>query len=347
LVIFNKSELSPQEFAKLKYCQLYLPGAFLIILVLAGCASFSYLTDFEDNSEKIPTPSDCGSCHILQFQEWSLSRHASAFSNPRFLEEFHEAGDDDCLTCHAPMGVLTDNAIPRPFNSEDGVDCISCHYADGTMNGRHGSTALFPPHPVAEKVDFYSGNTACMPCHGETAEEYEDRANDKQYPLCLECHASHVVRSASQGTGLFSNMLVSFEERVETYSHNISFVTLSDLQDVIKLTAKRLETDIHSIEIAIDNGLPHNLPTGTFGEKSIGLRVAFLQGDQLVQETVLHVGDESKPLISAATKSLKVKIPADLSTDATLRITIERISGANSARPPVRIAESIIPLPAI
>jgi hypothetical protein len=317
----------------------------ITLFVINGCSSFSKLTAIEADSTDGPIASDCGSCHVSQFKEWSLSRHASAYRDSVFQAEYSEGGDADCLVCHAPLLVRDDEPIPRPYNLAGGVDCISCHYLNGKMHGPHRASALFQPHPVEEKDEFYLRISLCARCHGETADEYEAEAKDHTLPTCLECHSAPVSRTASQGTDFLSDTLVSFEEQVETRSHDISLAAKMIDPSLMPITVTSLEDNSEQIEVEIVNNLPHNLPTGNFGQKSIRLLVPSSPGNKSNSQATALIADEAHPLAPGATAKIRLGIPTLLQTGDMVLIRLERLGAPADTRPPVILASKSFKLP--
>lgn len=310
----------------------------VMLLIINGCSSFSKLTDVGVDSTDGPIASDCSYCHVLQFKEWSRSRHASAYESSVFQAEYIQAGGDECLVCHAPLLVRNDESVPRPYNPAGGVDCISCHYSEGKMHGPHGASALFEPHPVEQNDEFYLGVSICLKCHAETVDEYNNIAKDQSLPNCLECHAASVLRTVSQGTNVFSNMLVSFEKQVETRSHEISLAAQRIETTLTPIAVTCLQDKGEQIEIGITNNLPHNLPTGTFGQKSIMLIIQFLRDNQRSGQATQLVADETQPISPGDSKKLRIPIPANVQAGGTMLIRIERYGAPADPRSAVRLA---------
>jgi hypothetical protein len=317
----------------------------ITLFIINGCSSFSELTSIEIDSTDGPIASDCGSCHVSQFKEWSLSRHASAYQNSVFQAEYSEGGGEDCLVCHAPLLVRHDEPIPRPYDLAGGVDCISCHYFEGKMHGPHRASALFQPHPVEEMDEFYLGVSLCARCHGETSEEYQTEAKDHSLPTCLECHSAPVLRTASQGTDFFSNTLVSFEEQVKTRSHEISLDAQTIDPSLLPFTVTYLQSNNKQIEVEIVNNLPHNLPTGTFGQKSIRLFVQSSPGNKSNSQATSLIADEAHPLAPGATIKIRLQISTLLQTGDMMLIRLERFGAPTDSRPPVILASKSFTLP--
>lgn len=151
--------------------------------------------------------STCASCHPLQFDDWSRSRHALAMGPglAAQLQDGEQAGA--CVPCHAP---LTEQGAD-PFLMADGVSCAVCHMRAGqTFGPARRETTLLPlvassasPHgkiqtrPIFEQADF------CAGCHhfpagtapvvaGSTLQntyaEWQNSRAAREGRTCQSCH---------------------------------------------------------------------------------------------------------------------------------------------------------------
>lgn len=299
-----------------------------------GCAPFAHLTTSAEDETKGPTAADCGSCHILQFQEWSASAHAQASTHPAFQEAMATGADDDCLGCHAPLAIRRGDGEARAFHREEGVTCVSCHLSQGTMHGPHPSSALIHPHPVQGGDAFYLGIDICATCHAETAAEYRAATPGQEAPPCLSCHAAPRRRTASQGSGFFSKALVAFEDEVVTRSHAIALNAMAPGTDLPGLALAGPEQP-GRVAIDITNTLPHNLPTGTFGAKRIELVVRFLLAGQEVAVERRAVSADQDALAPGATKRLLFPLVGQAPPADSLQVGLERHSVPPGSRPGV------------
>jgi hypothetical protein len=329
----------------------YLKKILLIALCLAfsgGCASFQHLTTYQEDKKEGPQAADCGSCHVLQFKEWSDSAHAHAYQNVSFQEAFHDSGGEECLGCHAPLEIRQGNTEARSFNRDEGVTCISCHLSQGRMHGPHKSSALLHPHPVQDEDNFYLSVEICAACHGETYNEYRAIAERKEVPACLACHAATRQRTASQGTNFFSNALVAFEDEVSTRSHRISLDNMELASGSIHLAVLGLEHTLPKgrVEIVITNNLPHNLPTGTFGEKNIKVTVRLLQAKKVLVENVAIVSNEQMPLMNGDVKRVAIALADTIQHADSLEIRLERHTTLAGSTPAILLLAKTISLSA-
>jgi hypothetical protein len=133
---------------------------------------------------------DCRSCHPAQFAEWSVSRHAVAWTNPP-LKAFAELslGLEDCVKCHAPAPVLVTGAADLPRersrDRETGVDCLTCHLATHGIAGPRGNGQA-PCAPAAREE--LRGSGVCKGCHRTIALDWEESPAAAKGLQCRDCH---------------------------------------------------------------------------------------------------------------------------------------------------------------
>lgn len=319
---------------------------FLGLAFICGCASFQHLTTLQKGGKEGPKSADCGSCHLLQFQEWSGSPHAQAYVNESFQQAFLDGGDEECLGCHAPLEIRQGETLPRSFNRDEGITCISCHLSQGRMHGPHKSSALFHPHPVQEEDDFYLRVEICAACHGETYEEYRRIAEKREVQTCQQCHAAPKQRTATQGTNFLSKALVSLEDEVATRSHMIDLESMVVVPGAVHVAVLSWDRPLgqEKIECEIGNNLPHNLPTGTFGEKSIRLSLRFLKANTVYAEKTIVVSDEQAPLLAGDTKRFSISVPGMLQGADSMEVRLIRQASLASSRPAVILETKTISL---
>lgn len=317
-----------------------------VLVLLAGCTTFQHLTVLPADKADGPAASECGSCHIGQFEEWAGSTHARAFANPTFQALVAAEGGDECLGCHVPLEIRGGDIMPRSFHRDEGVTCISCHLWQDTMHGPHDSSALFQPHPVQAADRFYLTVEICAVCHGETYDEYKGEQAEGDVATCQECHAAKRQRTASQGSNIFSNALVAFEDDVDTRSHDISLEAMPIPLEVFRLAVLGLRIDENraTVEVEVNHHLPHNLPTGTFGTKSIRLEVCFLRDGLTVGTGGALVCDEQQALMPGNMKMVTVDVKGVLTGADTLEVRVERHASPESKRPEILLAATSLPL---
>lgn len=306
----------------------------VVLVLLSGCVSFEHLTSIPPDGITGPKASECGSCHVQQYREWQATVHAKASTSPTFLEAAGNPPEEECLQCHSPLGIRNGQVASRTFNREEGITCVSCHLVDGAMHGPHGSTALVSPHSIKEDRTAYTSPSLCAPCHGETHEQWQKATVGQTAPTCQECHQSSIQRTVTQGNNVFSDILVAFEKKETTRSHDINLERMAQFPGGITVTAppiSRAKTSPLELEVTIRNNLPHNLPTGTYGSKT--LRLVPVIGDKKQQG--VEIASAQQALAPGETK--KVRLPladSDLRSDH-IRLDLERHSESHSDRNPI------------
>ena len=306
-------------------------------LLLAGCTSFDHLTRIPPAGETGPKASECGSCQVQQYREWQTTVHAKASTSASFLEAAGNPPEEECLQCHSPLGVRDGTMVHRTFNKDEGITCVSCHLVDGAMHGPRGSTALVSPHRIQEDRTAYASPSVCAPCHGETLEQWRKATAQQNAPTCQECHQGSVQRTVTQGTNLFSNILVAFEQKGATRSHDINLERMARPPEGITITVppplKGPKAAV--IEVMVRNMLPHDLPTGTYGSKEIRLVVVSGKGERL-QEVV--ISNANHALTSGEAKKVQVSLAKIDHGSAPLRLDLERHSASFPDRNPIILA---------
>lgn len=314
---------------------LFLLGAALF----AGCTSFDHLTQVPATGTIGPKASECGSCHGQQHREWQATVHAKAFASPTFQEAAGNPPEAECLQCHSPLGMREGQLVSRTFNREEGITCVSCHLVDGAMHGPHGSSALVSPHPIKEDTSFTSPSF-CAPCHGETHAQWQKATTQHPAPTCQECHQASIQRTATQGTNVFSDLLVAFEKKETTRSHDINLERMAQVPGGVTVTAAPASgAKPAALMVTVRNNLPHNLPTGTFGSKTI--RLVPVIGDEKRQG--VEIASAQHALASGESKQVQISLPdADLRS-GRLRFTLERQSESHPDRNPVVLTSTALP----
>jgi len=301
------------ESYNIKLKVLFLPVT-LSIVCLVSCTSFEHLTASGDN---FAHAKDCGKCHVEIYREWSQSDHAKAYTNPYFRKATNNYTFESCIGCHAPQPGASDAApAARAAAREDGVTCVSCHLRDGKLAGPITPTGVIKPHPITVDEEFYRGVAICGGCHEGTLKEWNSVEGYKK--VCQQCHMQPVKREVTQATGEMSNIIVAFEKEGMLRRHDFSVSGDYIPGKIIGVTAERSGS---VLTVKVKNTLPHNLPTGDFGFRVLGLEaVAF---DKTDREIVLGKQELAPELSSAVAPNgvltWKVDIPPD-AVKASIRL---------------------------
>ncbi|MCW9045209.1 MAG: multiheme c-type cytochrome [Alphaproteobacteria bacterium] len=128
-------------------------------------------------SDYIGAPA-CRECHQVEFDQWSQSRHAKAFSS---LKNVEKDLDPNCVLCHTVgfnqiQGFLDLKSSPQLAN----VQCENCHGKGRTHVDSKGETPPTIKMTTPEKI--------CVQCHtdghspGFDFEKYWPKINHKNEP---------------------------------------------------------------------------------------------------------------------------------------------------------------------
>ena len=175
--------------------------------------------------ERSLAPVSCGTCHPLQFQDWSGSIHSKSMG-PGIAGQLVEMIKSDpasarsCFTCHAPLAeqaalVRGDGGlVPNPEVDADllgqGVVCASCHVRehqrfgpprrDGSVKDRVPRERL--PHNGLTRTSAFLRSEFCASCHQfapnglalngklleNTFEEWRASPAARRGQQCQDCH---------------------------------------------------------------------------------------------------------------------------------------------------------------
>jgi len=165
----------------------------------------------------------CGDCHRAIYDGWKKSAHASAMESRLFQDALKIAEADfgvqtrkNCLTCHAPVAVLTGDLELVKKVSWEGVTCDYCHsIQDVTTTGRNPkanvefslvksgpSKDLFSPAHGTRFSPLHTSPLACITCHEyanaqgfpvlATYSEWKNSTYGKGELGCQGCHMYRV-----------------------------------------------------------------------------------------------------------------------------------------------------------
>ncbi len=156
--------------------------------------------------------SSCASCHENVAREWARTTHATAWSDPRFLEDLKDRRKPEaCHTCHIPepLSGVAPGAKPRARDASQaawtnlGVDCNACHLgAKGEILGPLGSVTK--AHATSKSPAFTSEGQSqlCIGCHATTvgpvigiAQDFVETRQWEQGRSCVGCHMQALERA--------------------------------------------------------------------------------------------------------------------------------------------------------
>ncbi|MGV1099764.1 multiheme c-type cytochrome [Thiovibrio sp. JS02] len=323
--------------------------ATLLGLLLPACSPFSHLTTVENNGlhPHGPEAQDCGGCHIEQYQEWQGSAHAQAYRNPRYQAILAEGVDDACLGCHVPATVPAGGEPPAPrrYNLADGVSCLACHLREGRMLGPEAGSALANPHPIQAEPEFFRGAALCGSCHTEAYADWQaSRQAGPALPTCQECHMPRVFRTATQGSNLFSRILVSFEKARPTRRHSFAFTHLAEMNSAVRLALADWQPNrADTLGVTVTNLLPHRLPAGYFRNRPARLQVTLLDREEAILargQIPLSAGDT--PLAAGEARLLAVPLSPETgpTKNPAAQAAVELILGSLAHEPELVLARA-------
>jgi len=266
-------------------------GIGLALLAAACTVPVPFARDwlFSTERDQLPQAADCSRCHLEVYEEWSSSAHASAWKSPSFARVTADHTAGACLDCHAPgpLGARGEIAL-RPDHRDEGVTCISCHLSTDPAHGRlamrgpHERTSPVEVHPVVVDPLFLEPEL-CGTCHRGVLEEWNASPlpADGERETCQHCHMPEVRRTIeSYNPELpYSGVFVALERAIDGRRH--LFAVPEDASDDVELRA--LEARGGALGIEVRNGLPHAIPTGTFGRREARLRVSWSGGEREIR----------------------------------------------------------------
>ena len=133
----------------------------------------------------------CNGCHATIHDQWATSGHATAATNPVYVEAVRALGSPPlCQECHLPLSVQRadlpkgpgalgksarqPNPAWSPTLAAEGVTCAACHVRDGAIVGPREIAAERVPHPVKREPALRTAE-ACAFCHQAALPDAEDR----------------------------------------------------------------------------------------------------------------------------------------------------------------------------
>lgn len=167
-------------------------------------ACHQFYDEFWDTPPRkiISSQDSCGKCHSKEYNEWSDSMHAKAYTDPVFLLSAGNPPTLDCRTCHSAQPILSQTLEfgysyrprYRHENVEEGINCMTCHaLPDGGVAARK-TNPFAPCRPI--KDDRLGSVAMCGACHNpthETVYEWQARPSKEANETCMTCHASYSV----------------------------------------------------------------------------------------------------------------------------------------------------------
>jgi hypothetical protein len=158
----------------------------------------------------LETAAQCGACHKAIYEEWKVSYHGRAMSDPLFREFSAQVNEEECIRCHAPVNLRDagfETPVARAERREDAISCLSCHQVDGGVAGpSKGLQGRCRPVYDPDQSDVVK---ICFVCHNQhdTGNEwlrgpYSPEAPEprqREAKDCIDCHMPEVERPLVPG----------------------------------------------------------------------------------------------------------------------------------------------------
>ena len=187
----------------------------LLVLSLAAAALWAVARPPAQRTEParaFTSSEQCKSCHAQEYEEWSGSWHAQAWSDPEPRALSNNFANTDCIDCHAPRPVfetgIGQRVLPRSARRGEGVDCIACHMlpeshpSGGLMAGTRDDPQA-ACRPVA--VRDLGSSAFCAVCHDQhdTTKQWQASDYAERGIGCVDCH----MKPRADGSGHEHQML--------------------------------------------------------------------------------------------------------------------------------------------
>jgi hypothetical protein len=125
-------------------------------------------------------------------EDWLVSSHAEAFTDPEFQEEWEaQSSPNSCLNCHT-----TGYDEATGVYVSEGVTCEQCHGPGDTMNRdispEFCGSCHSDPYPTFEEWKSSGpshANATCILCHDKHTSELTHQTTTG---TCVMCHISHI-----------------------------------------------------------------------------------------------------------------------------------------------------------
>jgi len=222
-----------------RMCMAQRLGMLAVVLCFASTASAlavgSPVKPGTATPEMFPPAQSCG-CHGSLVDEWSVSMHSQALSDPIFNAKVAEADKATngalgpfCLSCHGPAATMTGEIASGNIAGEgtsQGVGCMFCHQTVGLSDGDPANTShlLLPdgtrraqikdpaaPHP-AQYSPFHERAEICGACHNvnhpvngmhleSTYTEWLQSPYADEGVVCQDCHMTQKAGERGPSSG--------------------------------------------------------------------------------------------------------------------------------------------------
>lgn len=195
----------------------------------------------------------CRGCHPMIFDQWQVSLHSVAFTDPLYWAEAELAGKEAgeevrnfCHSCHAAAASMVEK-IPADANqasqlAKSGVICDLCHTivkvnkignkdievetASRTKRGPYKNS--YSPYHLTEYSEIHTKAEFCAACHNvyhpvnglaieNPYEEWKNGPYAKEGIVCQDCHMTPGPQVTKPNPGVVA---VGGPQREHYYTHN-------------------------------------------------------------------------------------------------------------------------------
>ena len=259
--------------------------AFGLVLGLGGCFLEKAVVEQPPNTM---SAEDCGTCHKNEFREWKKSPHAQAWVSETFRQQTDGYQTTKCLTCHRPdpiYGIEDPKKITaRKENANEGVTCVTCHLTPESEIG--GPHLVLPAHYVKSSDDYYLDSKQCGVCHQAHYQDWkktEKSMVSKKLETCQDCHMPAVRRKLIVEQ-LFQYVHWENDTKKHTFEPQPDPISKAEPWFVATHRILPLHRDGLPIEVVIRHNLPHGVPAGIFGFKTVDMLVTLKTAEGLTVE---------------------------------------------------------------
>ncbi|MCH9687586.1 MAG: hypothetical protein K0V04_39510 [Deltaproteobacteria bacterium] len=102
----------------------------------------------------------CRPCHAAIVDQWAVSQHATAWSDPVFQAGYAVDREPECRACHAPLAKGDRDPAPGSIAAKVGIACRVCHATAGVIVGPAGGGVHGGPAQPG-----WGTSEVCRSCH--------------------------------------------------------------------------------------------------------------------------------------------------------------------------------------
>ncbi|MEE9231315.1 MAG: cytochrome c family protein [Acidobacteriota bacterium] len=276
----------------------------------------------------------CGSCHAAIYEAWRDSMHARSFTDSIFQASVKQATDAHglkvrklCLSCHAPVALVSGDFEVKEAVTREGIGCDFCHSVKSVdlthrpmpfeveLGGvKRGPFEYLesPAHGTAFSSLHRDSPLLCAGCH-----EYENSSGvavlatysewkEGPYPgLGVSCQGCHMA--IVPGDRVRPEVAVAQDQRLINLHRLVGGSSLSQLrrglEASIKEATRREGTVVVKIEVH-NVAAGHKVPTGLPPKQVRLLLTASQSGKEIFSDERIYaralVDETGKPLLTDA-----------------------------------------------